>query len=181
MKDVRDMRRSDWHRILERKYTVRPCRFCDTDGVVSLIEMQKVESPVIVAHELGDVVIADVGYSWLQLALKGQYFWATAMFDANGQFVEIYFDITAGNSFVDLDNPTFMDMYLDVVLLHDGSIHILDRDELDEAYAQKEISKEEYLHAIAECEKLYNYLMINKEEIVSFCVEWREKLRGEAM
>ena len=27
MEDIRDMQRSDWHRILEREYTVSPCSF----------------------------------------------------------------------------------------------------------------------------------------------------------
>ena len=44
MKDIRDMRRSDWHRILERRYTVSPCVFRGREGVVSLLEIQKVSS-----------------------------------------------------------------------------------------------------------------------------------------
>lgn len=177
MKDIRDMRRSDWHRITERRYTACSCQFKDMDGVVSLIEMQKVERPIIVSHELGETVIADNGYSWLQLAFKEQYFWATAMFNADGNFIEIYFDITGGNTFEDMNNPKFSDMYLDIVLLNDGSIHILDREELDEALAKKEISQEEYLKAIAECDKLYNFLSREKEEVVQFCVDWRERIR----
>ena len=162
MKDIRDMKRSDWHRITKRRYTASPCRFQNMDGVVSLIEMQEVKSPIIVSHELGETVIADKGYSWLQLALKEQYFWATVMFDKEGNFIEIYFDITGGNIFDDMENPKFLDMYLDIVLLNDGSIYVLDREELDEALTQKEISKAEYQHAIAECEKLYDFLVNNK-------------------
>lgn len=179
MKDIRDMRRSDWHRILERNYTVRPCRFQNMEGVISLIEMKKVESPLTVHYESGDVLIADVGYTWVQLALKEQFFWATAMFDNHGVFKEIYFDITAGNIFEDMENPKFQDMYLDIVLLQDGRIHILDRDELDEAWMNREITEEQYQHAITECDKLHEFLLKNKEEFVRFVTEWREKLLGE--
>ncbi|MGN0507370.1 MAG: DUF402 domain-containing protein [Lachnospiraceae bacterium] len=179
MKDIRDMRRSDWHRILERRYTVSPCRFQGIEGVVSLLEIEKVTNPLTVHYETGDVLIADRGFSWLQLALNGQYFWATAMYDADGEFLEIYFDITGGNTFDDMENPRFQDMYLDIVLLADGRIHVLDRDELDAALAQKEISEEEYTHAIAECDRLYAFLTENKENIVAFCTEWREKLLEE--
>jgi len=179
MKDIRDMRRSDWHRILERRYTVRPCRFQDMEGVISLLEINKVTNPLTVHYESGDVLIADNGYSWVQLALKDQFFWATAMYDEQGRFLEIYFDITGGNTFEDMENPKFQDMYLDIVLLSDGRIHVLDRDELDEAWMNQKITEEQYQKAIADCDKLYAFLLENKEEFVKFCTEWREKLLGE--
>lgn len=180
MKDIRDMRRSDWHRILERRYTVRPCTFQGMEGVVSLLEIQKVTHPLTVRYESGDVLIADAGYSWLQLAFKDQFFWATVMFDDNGEFMQGYFDITDGNTFEDMENPKFQDMYLDLVLLDDGRIQVLDQDELDEALEQKEISEEQHQHAMQEGERLYQFLQENKEELVKFCAEWREKLLIEA-
>ena len=163
MKDIRDMRRSDWHRILERRYTVCPCRFQTMDGVISLIEIQKVTNPLTVHYESGDVLIADNGYSWVQLALKDQSFWVTAMYDETGKFLEIYFDITGGNKFDDVENPTFQDMYLDIVLLRDGRMHVLDREELDEAWMNQEITGEQYQKAIADCDYLYGFLQENKE------------------
>lgn len=176
MKDIRDMRRSDWHRILERRYTVSPCSFQGMEGVVSLLEIQKVTNPLTVHYESGEVLIADAGYSWLQLAFKEQFFWATVMFDDKGEFMQGYFDITGGNTFEDMENPKFQDMYLDLVLLRDGGIQVLDRDELDEALEQKEITEEQYRKTVEEGEKLHRFLQENKEELVRFCVQWREKL-----
>ena len=141
MKDIRDMRRSDWHRILERKYTVSPCSFQDMEGVVSLLQIQKVTEPLLVSGEnAAKVLIADKGFSWLQVAFREQFFWATVMFDSQGKFLQAYVDITAGNTFEDMENPKFQDMYLDLVLLNDGCILVLDRDELDEALEQKDIN-----------------------------------------
>lgn len=176
MKDIRDMRRSDWHRILERRYTVSPCSFQGMEGVVSLLEIQKVTNPLTVHYESGEVLIADAGYSWLQLAFKEQFFWATVMFDDKGEFMQGYFDITGGNTFEDMENPKFQDMYLDLVLLRDGGIQVLDQDELDEALEQKEITEEQYRKTMEEGEKLHRFLQENKEELVKFCVQWREKL-----
>lgn len=176
MKDIRDMRRSDWHRILERRYTVSPCSFQGMEGVVSLLEIQKVTNPLTVHYESGEVLIADAGYSWLQLAFKDRFFWATVMFDDKGEFMQGYFDITGGNTFEDMENPKFQDMYLDLVLLRDGGIQVLDRDELDEALEQKEITEEQYRKTVEEGEKLHWFLQENKEELVRFCVQWREKL-----
>jgi len=176
MKDIRDMRRSDWYRILERRYTVSPCSFQGMEGVVSLLEIQKVTNPLTVHNESGDVMIADKGYSWLQLAFKDRFFWATVMYDAKGEFMQGYFDITGGNSFENMENPTFQDMYLDLVLLNDGRIQVLDQDELDEALEQRKITREQYHHTMAEGEKLHRFLQENKEEFLQFCHEWREKL-----
>lgn len=175
--DIRDMRRSDWHRILERRYTVRPCCFQGMEGVVSLLEIQKVTEPLLVPGEDGKkVLIADKGFCWLQVAFKEQFFWATIMFDDKGKFMQGYFDITGGNSFADMENPTFTDMYLDFVLLDGGRILILDRDELDEALEQKEISEEQYQQTVKEGEKLYRFLQENGEEFLQFCSEWRDRL-----
>jgi predicted RNA-binding protein associated with RNAse of E/G family len=122
------------------------------------------------------VLIADAGYAWLQVAFKEQFFWATVMYDDKGRFMQGYFDITGGNSFEDMENPTFKDMYLDLVLLEGGCILILDRDELDEALEKKEITEEEYRKTVKEGEKLYQFLQKNGDAFLQFCSEWREKL-----
>lgn len=176
MEDIRDMRRSDWHRILERAYKASPCSFQGMEGVVSLLQMKRVTEPLKVQHEFGEVLIADVGYSWLQVAFKEQMFWATMMYSPEGKFLQGYFDITAWNKFEDVDNPTFRDMYLDLVLTADDKILVLDQDELDEALEQKEITMEEYQQTIDAGEKLYSFLQENRETFLQFCCEWREKL-----
>lgn len=177
MKDIRDMRRSDWHRILEREYSVSPCEFQGMEGVVSLLQIQKVTEPLMVPGENGEkVLIADAGYAWLQVAFKEQYFWATVMYDDQGRFMQGYFDITAGNDFEDMENPTFQDMYLDLVLLDDGRILVLDRDELEEAFQNQDITEEQYRQTVKEGEKLRLFLQENGEMFLQFCKEWREKL-----
>jgi len=175
MEDIRDMRRSDWHRILEREYKVSPCSFQKMEGVVSLLQIRKVTEPLLVPGENGEkVLIADVGYSWLQVAFKEQYFWATVMYDNKGRFMQGYFDITGGNSFEDMNNPTFRDMYLDVVLLEGSRILVLDRDELDEAFEQNEITEEQYRKTVTGGENVYHCLQELVERFGQFCKEWRE-------
>ena len=176
MEDIRDMRRSDWHRILEREYTVSPCSFQNMEGVVSLLQIQRVTEPLTVKYEDGDVLIADKGYSWLQVAFREQFFWATVMYDDKGNFMQGYFDITAGNTFEDMENPKFQDMYLDLVLFGDGRIQVLDEDELKEALEQSEITEEQYLQTVKAGKELYCFLQENDKEFLRFCSEWREKL-----
>jgi len=174
--DIRDMRRSDWHRILEREYKASPCSFQNMDGVVSLLQMKKVTEPLKVKHEFGEVLIADVGYSWLQVAFNDQLFWATMMYSPEGRFLQGYFDITAWNRFDDMDNPTFQDMYLDLVLTADRKILVLDEDELADALKQKEITEEEYRQTVKTGEELHRFLQEKGEEFLDFCSEWRKTL-----
>jgi len=176
MEDIRDMRRSDWHRILEREYTSSTCAFQGMEGVVSLLQIQKVTQPLTVHYETGDVLIADAGYSWLQVAFKDQFFWATIMYDNKGKFMQGYFDITGENTFEDMENPTFTDMYLDLVLLKNGDIQVLDQDELEEALGQKEITEAQYWKTVKVGEELYRFLQKNSKDFLKFCNEWRERL-----
>ncbi len=175
-KDIRDMRRSDWHRIQKRTYLAENSRFQDMEGVVSLLRIEEVEQPLLISSGTEKVLIADYGYSWLQVAFRGQYFWATIMYDNTGSFLQGYFDITGGNCFDDRENPTFEDMYLDLVLQKDGQIQILDEEELDEALEQKQISQKQYEDAKAECRWLYSFLKENQKEFLQFCEDSRKKL-----
>ena len=95
--------------------------------------IDEVTGPLTVHYHSRDVLIADAGYSWFQAAVPGARWWLTAMFDECDRLIQIYFDITGGSRFDDPENPTFEDMYLDIVVSADGSIEVVDRDELDEA------------------------------------------------
>ena len=58
----------------------------------------------------------------------------------------------------------------------DGS-EILDyKDELDEAFQNKDITKEQYRQTMEEGEWLHHFLEENQEEFIKFCSGWREKL-----
>ena len=165
----KDMRRSDWSRILRREYVSRDCRMHGLRGKESLLVIREVTAPLIV-HDAGeDVLIAEKDYAWVQIALEGLPFWLTAMYDAQGRLLQIYFDITAGNRFNDPENPTFTDMYLDIVVNSRGELYVLDRDELDEALAAGTITQEEYDKADAACARLYAYLEENREAVAELC------------
>jgi predicted RNA-binding protein associated with RNAse of E/G family len=58
---------------------------------------------------------------------------------------------------------------LDVVVLPDGSIQVLDRDELDQALADRFISPEQHAQALAAGDKLINWLYNSFESLVAFC------------
>ena len=134
MSKERDMRRTDWKRITKRRYVSRgEADIFGSAGRISLTLIDEVTGPLTVHYKSRAVLIADAGYSWFQAAVPGARWWLTAMFDERDRIIQIYFDITGGSRFDDPENPTFEDMYLDIVVSAEGSIEVVDRDELDEA------------------------------------------------
>ncbi|MCI9445473.1 MAG: DUF402 domain-containing protein [Oscillospiraceae bacterium] len=165
----KDMRRSGWPRILRREYVSRDCRMYGRRGKESLLVIREVTEPLSV-HDAGeDVLVVEKDYAWVQIALEGLPFWLTAMYDNQGRLLQIYFDITGGNRFDDPDNPWFEDLYLDIVVNSRGELYVLDQDELDEALAAGEITKEAHEQAEAACGRLYAYLEEKREVVAALC------------
>ena len=175
--DRRDLRRSDWRRITRRRYVCRPCARDGIEGVAALIAIDAVSEPLTVDDGHGGrVVIADAGYTWLQFAPKDRFFWLTVMFDPDGRLVQMYFDITAGAEFGDPENPTFEDMYLDIVVSASGETRLLDADELDAALARGAIDRPAYDAANAHGRALWDWLRDNRMALMDECRRERERL-----
>ena len=162
---TKDLERNRWARVLEREYTSMRFQEHGTDCAASLIKIKKVTEPLII----DGVTIADAGYSWVQIAVEGQYVWVTAMYDDKDELVQLYFDITAGNRFDGPDGPWFEDMYLDVSLFPGGRMSVLDEDELDGALVNGFVSREAYVHAHAVCRRLCTWLGQHQSEAVAYC------------
>ena len=165
---TKNMKRTDWRRLLEKSYTVRDCAPWGYPGRESILRIHKVSQPLWVKEGYGRICIADAGHSWVQVACHGQPYWLTAMFDREDRFLQIYFDIARPPCFDDPDDPTFEDLYLDVVLTSQMELVIMDREELDEAWRTGESDRETYDFALAACEKLLVWLEENKQELVDY-------------
>ena len=73
------------------------------------------------------------------------------------------------------------DLYLDVVIVPDGRIHVLDEDELKSAYDRKEVSKEEYEMAYRVANKIIEKGKNKKylDELTKFTTKYLKILRGD--
>lgn len=175
----RTIRRDDWYRVLEKEVIIRDFRWKEMSGKISLLKIKKVSSPLAIDYGTEQVKIVDVGYSWVQIAPEGQFFWITSMFDENDRLVEIYIDMTDGNV-KEADDPWFSDMYLDyVVHLQADSVMELDRDELDEAYRSRLITQQQYERTLQEGSKIYQYLTDNRQELIQLLVREQRKLKND--
>ena len=174
---TKNMKRTDWRRLLEKSYSVRDCAPWGYPGRESILRIHKVSQPLWVKEGYGRICIADAGHSWVQVACQGQPYWLTAMFDGQDRFLQIYFDIARPPCFADPDDPTFEDLYLDVVLTSGLEVAVLDREELDEALKIGEIHRETYDFSLAACEKLLLWLEEHKQDMVEYVTRVYQEMK----
>ena len=65
-------------------------------------------------------------------------------FDPEGNFRQVYVDITAGNDCKTAENACFDDLFSDVVYTAEGNIYVFDEDELSSALLEGIIDEETY-------------------------------------
>lgn len=142
--------------ILEKDFKYMYAEEKDFKGYISFLKLNKIEQDWYVPREGRDPdCIQAKNYVWLSIYPMDKNYGITAMFDDKEQIVEWYFDVT--NS-VGIENnvPFIEDLYLDVVITNKGEIIILDEDELEEAYKNNDISKEQYILAINQKDEIVN-------------------------
>ena len=159
----KDMLRSEWTRVRRKEQIILPYFCTYGHGKISLLKMLEVSEPFCRIYGGKEIVLADNGYYWLQLALDGSHAWFTVMFDDRGRFLQIYVDVTDGND-TDKDNPSFTDLYLDFVV-YDGRLYELDRSELDAALAAAAITPEQYREAKDAGEQVKAFLLENLDSL----------------
>ncbi|MDE7106216.1 MAG: DUF402 domain-containing protein [Anaeroplasmataceae bacterium] len=175
----KSIRRDEWDIFTKKRIkTLRVDEqgFC---GTVCLLTMEKLKKPLIVSYEDYQITIADTDYKWLQFAPKNENWWLTVLFDREDHLIESYFDITKENNFENEDNPTFLDMYLDVVISEDRGIQILDEDELKEALNNNFITNQEYEFAFFVAKKIIKGYNRNKAKYYEFILRHYQELRNE--
>ena len=172
--DTRGMKRREWTQILRRQTVIEAVEAPDFRGHAGLMRILEVSRPFV-----RRVTLADAGYTWLQLAPRAGHWWLTAMYDPQGRLVQYYFDITWRNFLAPDGEPMFEDLYLDVVMQADGALLLLDRDELEAAFAAEEITSEQRTLALDELDALCARLRGREPEWRRLCA--REKARLEAL
>lgn len=170
--------RRGWTWIGETRYTQTRVETPDFHGTLALVEFITVEKPTF----WGDLRVIDAGLCWLEYAEDGCDCFVSAMCDGKGGIYHWYIDIIDGLHTEPDGVGLFDDLYLDLEVYSDGSVRILDRDELDEALEDGDITEEQHKKALAalertlgetsdfdaftaKCKNLYNIIIENKERV----------------
>ena len=162
--------RRGWKRI-----QVRHDAFCEwktenLSGMAGLIHMDSVTAPLDKTVDGTPVRIVDNGYCWMQIAPENENWWLTVMFNEREEIIQYYFDITLKNIICGRDS-SFRDLFLDVAALPEQTMELLDRNELDEAFAEHIITEEEYFLAVKTAEWLMRELPQHWTDLREFCVK----------
>ena len=97
-----------------------------------------------------------------------------------------YVDVIEGMEYDEHGVAVFIDKYLDVIMSPEGDVKIDDRDELDQAYACGELTKEQYDAALAECDAILREYCVDIRRTDAWCAAVRQIVedriaRGEAV
>ena len=124
-----------------------------------------------------NVIAMDDGYYIMEIIPKKGDYALRLFIDKNKKIVEYYFDIIK-ESVMDEEYkvPYFVDLYLDITVLHTGRIDILDEDELLEAYEKKDITTKEYDMVLKTKEKLLKEIKDNTNKLMK--IDYLKYLKG---
>lgn len=169
--EERGMRRREFKRLIRTKLIERHAALNGFCGVAGVLEILEISEKWTINSAGVPVTIAEAGYRWLQLAPDSGEWWLTAMYDTQGCIVQYYFDIVR-DIYISRDcELRFTDLFLDIVMKCDGTLILMDRDELDSAYADGLIDSALYNRALRTAERLIRRLEGNEPALRSFCGE----------
>lgn len=147
----------------------------DFKGYVGLLTIDEVSQKQEWKYKDETITVCDNGYMWLTIMPKDDYYCITVMMDSDYNIKVSYIDMIDSQGIDEDGVPFFYDCYLDLVVYPDGYVKVDDRDELDEALQNGDISKEQYDRALQTAEKLRQTFFRDYDKFIRF-VDGRLKL-----
>ncbi len=160
-----------WKKVREKEYRQKYIDNSLFTGYIAYIKFLEVEGQLVHNIINRKLITADKDYIWLQLFPIDKNYCITIMFDDMKNIIKWYVDIVKRVGLTEDNFPYMEDMYLDLVILPNGEYEILDRDELDEALENKEITIEEYNNAIIEIDSVKRELIDNLDRLKKLSID----------
>ncbi|GEN46125.1 DUF402 domain-containing protein [Alkalibacillus haloalkaliphilus] len=170
--------RSEWARVKARDYTQS---YFDDDyfkGYVTLLKINQVSEPLKVSYGVHEICVVDNGYLWLQHFPEGQHFTVTTMFNAKGEVVQWYIDLSLWNGIENII-PYYDDLFLDIVVLPNGQVFLLDEDELQQAFNKGIVNKEIFNLAYNEANRILQLVELNQLEVLKLYKNHKDLLMSK--
>ncbi len=144
-------------------------------GFVSVIMLTDGEQNFWDFEKAGKAPVTGGGMVWLQLIPKGKKRLITAMFKPaegeKGHSVSVWYVDVIEKYVYDSDGvAVYWDKYLDVMATPQGDIRIDDKDELDEAYRQNDLTKLQYEEALEECDAIISEMFTDLRKTEENCL-----------
>ena len=144
-------------------------------GFASVILLTDGEQNFWDFEKAGKAPVTGGGMVWLQLIPKGKKRLITVMFHPADREIERsvsvwYVDVIEKYAYDGDGVAVYWDKYLDVIATPQGDVKIDDRDELDEAYRQNNLTKAQYEEALIECDASEMFTDLRKTEETSLAI-----------
>ena len=139
-----------------------PLRDVNGQGSAARLKFGQVTNALWVTSCESQRCVIDSGFVWISLFRPGAKNVPTAMFDAAGELVQVYFDIVWDHGLDNRGIPWYDDLYLDVVSLPSGEVELLDRDELDAALGAGLVTEEQCQVAMDEATALLTGIRLGR-------------------
>jgi predicted RNA-binding protein associated with RNAse of E/G family len=171
-----------WERLLVRRFAMTQLVGPPFDGHLALVAIDALQNPPVrIDLPDGRRHFVDNGYMMLQQFPAGAKHLITTNFDTDGQVVHWYIDIVKEHGLGPDGIPWYDDLYLDIVVLPDGTRHLLDADELDQALAAGVITQDDWSLAWDEANRLLAALEGGPLPAMALCAAHLDLLRGLPM
>lgn len=167
--------RRGWRRIIGSHLARKVFMWPSFHGEAVLLNFDEVKAPLSVIYGGIRTKTVDQSYSWLQLfPAYSTHFVLTAMFNAQKQLVQCYFDVTYQEGRDSDGILWFDDLYLDIILFPSRALYLVDQDELAEALDAGIITPE--MHAIAwqTARGLMNFIKSNPDHFLNLVRDLRQ-------
>lgn len=161
-------RRND-NNILRKEFKIKDTADKKFKGKLSLIDIKDLKNNFQAKRPngLSELVIAK-DYKIMTYFPDNEKYCMSVMYNNDWKLIQWYFDINRYKCKYDSEVPYSEDLYLDVVLLPDGTYYTLDENELMDAYVNKLISKDEYDGAYSTMNRITKMIKQNFAEINNF-------------
>ena len=136
-------------------------------GYVCYIKLKNIEKPLIVNNGVETICIKDNNYEWLELYPDNGKYALTIMLDDKRKLIEWYFDIAQKIGIED-GIPYEDDLYLDMIISPEGKELIIDKDELQEAVNNGNITQIDVDEAYKTLEYLEEKYVKNFDKLMKF-------------
>lgn len=149
----------EWKCITAKDLSGRQVRTDFFTGYVGLMEIRQVTEAQKWQFHGDEFVVCDVGFKWLSILPKDDFWCITAMMNQDNDVAVWYIDMIAGQGIDAQGNPYFDDLYLDLVVYPNGEIRVDDMDELEDALRQSDITQAQFDLALHTAETLKTGLL----------------------
>ena len=166
----------EWDRSIQKKSLYQ-----SEDGNIrlGLIEIEKVKTPQVWDAFGKKITVADDGYKWLIISPENEEYVITMYMNEKMIPILWYIDMCDGRGRDEDGVYYYEDLFLDLLVSESKEIAELDRDELEQAYAEGIIDDRQKRLAVATAEALKEKIYRDPDWIRSFSMEMLEVMKNK--